>query len=184
MVNKILSLLAALIILTGCSEFALLSSGTSLAVSNNVYAKSWSGLDVGTYLVTKKDIKTHLYEKVITIQTKVNETFILKKPEMLSEEKNALVAVPIIEVKESEIFKPDNNLLLASISTPLIVDKIWTTKEWNVYSILLIGLVLSNLIFISSLIYLGVYFLTATKIEIKIKKRKIKKKRKKSRRRR
>ena len=184
MVNKILSLLAALIILTGCSEFALLSSGTSLAVSNNVYAKSWSGLDVGTYLVTKKDIKTHLYEKVITIQTKVNETFILKKPEMLSEEKNALVAVPIIEVKESEIFKPDNNLLLASISTPLIVDKIWTTKEWNVYSILLIGLVLSNLIFISSLIYLGIYFLTATKIEIKIKKRKIKKKRKKSRRRR
>ena len=184
MVNKILSLLAALIILTGCSEFALLSSGTSLAVSNNVYAKSWSGLDVGTYLVTKKDIKTHLYEKVITIQTKVNETFILKKPEMLSEEKNALVAVPIIEVKESEIFKPDNNLLLASISTPLIVDKIWTTKEWNVYSILLIGLVLSNLIFISSLIYLVIYFLTATKIEIKIKKRKIKKKRKKSRRRR
>ena len=184
MVNKILSLLAALIILTGCSEFALLSSGTSLAVSNNVYAKSWSGLDVGTYLVTKKDIKTHVYEKVITIQTKVNETFILKKPEMLSEEKNALVAVPIIEVKESEIFKPDNNLLLASISTPLIVDKIWTTKEWNVYSILLIGLVLSNLIFISSLIYLGIYFLTATKIEIKIKKRKIKKKRKKSRRKR
>ena len=173
MVNKILSLLAALIILTGCSEFALLSSGTSLAVSNNVYAKSWSGLDVGTYLVTKKDIKTHLYEKVITIQTKVNETFILKKPEMLSEEKNALVAVPIIEVKESEIFKPDNNLLLASISTPLIVDKIWTTKEWDIYSILLIGLVLSNLIFISSLIYLGIYFLTATKIERKIKKRKI-----------
>jgi len=184
MVNKILSLLAALIILTGCSEFALLSSGTSLAVSNNVYAKSWSGLDVGTYLVTKKDIKTHVYEKVITIQTKVNETFILKKPEMLSEEKNALVAVPIIEVKESEIFKPDNNLLLASISTPLIVDKIWTTKEWDIYSILLIGLVLSNLIFISSLIYLGIYFLTATKIERKINKRKIKKKRKKSRRRR
>ena len=184
MVNKILSLLAALIILTGCSEFALLSSGTSLAVSNNVYAKSWSGLDVGTYLVTKKDIKTHVYEKVITIQTKVNETFILKKPEMLSEEKKVLVAVPIIEVKESEIFKPDNNLLLASISTPLIVDKIWTTKEWNVYSILLIGLVLSNLIFISSLIYLVIYFLTATKIEIKIKKRKIKKKRKKIRRRR
>ena len=184
MVNKILSLLAALIILTGCSEFALLSSGTSLAVSNNVYAKSWSGLDVGTYLVTKKDIKTHVYEKVITIQTKVNETFILKKPEMLSEEKNALVAVPIIEVKESEIFKPDNNLLLASVSTPVVVDKIWTTKEWNVYSILLIGLVLSNLIFISSLIYLVIYFLTATKIEIKIKKRKIKKKRKKSRRRR
>jgi hypothetical protein len=175
MVNKILSLLATLIILTGCSEFALLSSGTSLAVSNNVYAKSWSGLDVGTYLVTKKDIKTHVYEKVATVKDKV-----LNK----QKEKHVLVTVPIIEVKESEIFRPDNNLLLANISTPLIVDKIWTTKEWDIYSILLIGLVLSNLIFISSLIYLGIYFLTATKIEIKIKKRKIKKKRKKSRRRR
>ena len=175
MVNKILSLLAALIILTGCSEFALLSSGTSLAVSNNVYAKTWSGVDLTTYLVTEKDIKTHVYEKVITVKSTV---------EVLTEDKKVLVTVPIIEVKESEIFRPDNNLLLASVSTPVVVDKIWTTKEWNVYSILLIGLVLSNLIFISSLIYLGIYFLTATKIEIKIKKRKIKKKRKKSRRRR
>ena len=175
MVNKILSLLAALIILTGCSEFALLSSGTSLAVSNNVYAKTWSGVDLTTYLVTDKDIKTHVYEKVITVKSKV---------EVLTEDKKVLVTVPIIEVKESEIFRPDNNLLLASVSTPVVVDKIWTTKEWDIYSILLIGLVLSNLIFISSLIYLGIYFLTATKIEIKIKKRKIKKKRKKSRRRR
>jgi len=116
-----------------------------------------------------------VYEKVITVKSKV---------EVLTEDKKVLVTVPIIEVKESEIFRPDNNLLLASVSTPVVVDKIWTTKEWNVYSILLIGLVLSNLIFISSLIYLGIYFLTATKIEIKIKKRKIKKKRKKSRRRR
>ena len=175
MVNKILSLLAALIILTGCSEFALLSSGTSLAVSNNVYAKTWSGVDLTTYLVTEKDIKTHVYEKVITVKSKV---------EVLTEDKKVLVTVPIIEIKESEIFRPDNNLLLASVSTPVVVDKIWTTKEWDIYSILLIGLVLSNLIFISSLIYLGIYFLTATKIEIKIKKRKIKKKRKKSRRRR
>ena len=71
MVNKILSLLAALIILTGCSEFALLSSGTSLAVSNNIYAKTWSGVDLTTYLVTEKDIKTHVYEKVITVKSKV-----------------------------------------------------------------------------------------------------------------
>jgi len=129
------------------------------SASNNLYAKTWSGVDLTTYLVTDKDIKTHLYEKVTTIQTKVNETFILKKPKVLAEEKKVLVAVPIIEVKESEIFKPDNNFLLASISTPLIVDKIWTTKEWNVYSILLIGLVLSNLIFISSLIILFLYLL-------------------------
>ena len=173
MVNKILSLLAALIILTGCSEFALLSSGTSLAVSNNVYAKSWSGLDVGTYLVTKKDIKTHVYEKITTVKDKV-----LNK----QKEKHVLVTVPIIKVEVSEIFKPDHNLLLASVSTPLVVDEIWTTKEWNVYSVLLIGLVFSNLIFLSSLIYLVIYFLNVKQVEIK--KRKTKKKRKKSRRRR
>ena len=187
MIQKCLGLIVGLLLLTGCSQFATLSmigSTTSLVASQNTFYKAYSGLDVVTYMATDKGIKTHVYETVTTVNKKVNETFILKKPEMLSEEKNALVAVPIIEVKESEIFKPDNNLLLASISTPLIVDKIWTTKEWNVYSILLIGLVLSNLIFISSLIYLVVYFLTATKIEIKIKKRKIKKKRKKSRRKR
>ena len=178
MVNKILSLLAALIILTGCSEFAVLSlagSTTSLVASNNLYAKTWSGVDLTTYLVTDKDIKTHVYEKVITVKSKV---------EVLTEDKKVLVTVPIIKVKESEIFRPDNNLLLASVSTPLVVDEIWTTKEWDIYSILLIGLVLSNLIFISSLIYLVIYFLTATKIERKIKKRKTKKKRKKIRRRR
>jgi len=185
MKKKILSLFATLIILTGCSEFAMLSmvgSTTSLVASNNLYAKTWSGVDLTTYLVTDKDIKTHVYEKVTTIKMKVNETFILKKPEMLSEEKKALVAVPIIKVKESEIFRPDNNLLLASVSTPLVVDEIWTTKEWNVYSVLLIGLVFSNLIFLSSLIYLVIYFLNVKQVEIK--KRKTKKKRKKSRRRR
>ena len=177
MVNKILSLLVALVILTGCNQLAVLSvvgSTASLVVSNNTYSKLYSGTDVLTFITTEKDIKTHVYDTVTTVNKKVNETFILKKPEMLATEKNVGVAIPVIKVEESEIFKPDNNLLLASISTPLIVDKIWTTKEWDIYSILLIGLVLSNLIFISSLIYLGIYFLTATKIEIKIKKRKIK----------
>jgi len=181
MVNKILSLLAALIILTGCSEFAMLSmvgSTTSLVASNNAYVKTWNTLDVGTYLATDKDIKTHVYEKVITIQTKINETFIVKKPEVLTEDKKVLVTTPIIKVEVSEIFRPDHNLLLASVSTPLVVAEIWTTKEWNIYSVLLICLVFSNLIFLSSLIYLVIYFLTSTQIDIKIKKRKTKKKRK------
>ena len=99
MVNKILSLLVTLIILTGCNQLAVLSligSTTSLVVNNNALVKTYSGADVLTFMVTDKDIKTHVYEKITTIQTKVNETFILKKPEMLSEEKNALVTVPII----------------------------------------------------------------------------------------
>ena len=167
MIKKCLGLIVGLLLLTGCSEFALLSSGTSLAVSNNVYAKSWSGLDVGTYLVTKKDIKTHVYEKITTIQTKVNETFILKKPEMLATEKNVGVAIPVIKVEESEIFKPDNNLVLASTVTYPIEDKIWTTKEWDVYCFLLTAFIISLLLFLSSVIYLGIYIITS-QLEIKI----------------
>ncbi len=175
--NKILSLLAALFILTGCSQLAMLSvvgSTASMVASQNTFYKAYSGVDVLTYMTTTKGIKTHVYDTVTTVKKKVNETFILDKPEMLTQEKNVLVGVPVIKVEVSELFKPDNNLLLASVSTPLVVEKIWTTKEWNIYSVLLIGLVLSNLIFLSSLIYLVIYFLTSTQIDIKLKKRKIK----------
>ena len=49
---------------TSCSEFALLASGSSLAVSQNVYAKAYSGVDMLTIMETKKDIKKHIYDKV------------------------------------------------------------------------------------------------------------------------
>jgi len=56
-------------LLSGCSEFALLSSGSSLAISHNSYAKAYSGIDFATTITTKKDIKTHAYHYV----TKVKE---------------------------------------------------------------------------------------------------------------
>ena len=177
MIKKCLGLIVGLLLLTGCSQLATLSvlgSTASFAVSNNTFSKIYSSTDVLTFMATDKDIKTHVYETVTSVKKKVNETFTLEKPEMLTKEKKVLVAVPVIKVEVSEIFRPDNNLLLASVSTPLVVEKIWTTKEWNIYSVLLIGLVLSNLIFLSSLIYLVIYFLTSTQIDIKLKKRKIK----------
>jgi|TARA_R100001594_G_scaffold46157_1_gene79198 hypothetical protein len=48
----------------GCSEFALLASGSSIAISQNPYARAYSGVDVLTIMETEKDIKTHTYEKV------------------------------------------------------------------------------------------------------------------------
>ena len=48
----------------GCSEFALLASGTSIAVSQNAYAKAYSGVDMLTIMSTDKDIKKHVYEKI------------------------------------------------------------------------------------------------------------------------
>jgi len=48
---------------TGCSEFAILMSGSSLAVSQNAYVKLYNGIDMGVVLTTKKGIKQHAYEK-------------------------------------------------------------------------------------------------------------------------
>ncbi len=49
---------------SGCSEFALLASGTSVAVSQNAYARVYSGVDVLTIMQTDKDIKRHIYDQV------------------------------------------------------------------------------------------------------------------------
>ena len=48
---------------TGCSEFAILMSGSSIAISQNVYAKAYSGADMLTIMSTEKSIKKHVYEK-------------------------------------------------------------------------------------------------------------------------
>ena len=56
-------LLLMLMAFTGCSEFALLASGSSLAISQNTYAKVYNGVDVLTVISTEKSIKKHAYEK-------------------------------------------------------------------------------------------------------------------------
>ena len=49
---------------SGGSEFALLASGTSVAVSQNAYARVYSGADVLSIMYTDKDLKKHTYERV------------------------------------------------------------------------------------------------------------------------
>jgi len=51
------------ITISGCSEFALLMSGSSLAVSQNAYVKAYNTIDFGVVITTKKGIKQHVYEK-------------------------------------------------------------------------------------------------------------------------
>ena len=60
--KKILLISLFTIITTGCSEFAILMSGSSIAISQNAYAKAYSGIDFLTIMRTEKDIKTHAYE--------------------------------------------------------------------------------------------------------------------------
>ena len=61
MIKKCLGLIVGLLLLTGCSEFAMLTSGSSIALSNNLYVKTYSGLDFLTVISTEDDIKTHAY---------------------------------------------------------------------------------------------------------------------------
>ena len=51
-----------LIIISGCTEFALLMSGSSVAISQNAYVKVYNGIDILTIMKTEKGIKNHIYE--------------------------------------------------------------------------------------------------------------------------
>ena len=61
---RMMMLLLLLVACISCSELALIGSGTSLAISQNAYAKIYSGVDFLTIIKTEKDIKTHLFESV------------------------------------------------------------------------------------------------------------------------
>ena len=52
------------ILTSSCTELAILSSGAGIAVSNNMYAKTYGGLDFLTIIKTEKDIKTHVYHSL------------------------------------------------------------------------------------------------------------------------
>ena len=71
--KKILLISLLTIITTGCSEFAILMSGSSLALSQNTYAKVYNGMDVLTIMNTKKSIKGHAYDSAKKAWTGVKE---------------------------------------------------------------------------------------------------------------
>ena len=61
--TRIMILLSMLMVLSACSEFALLMSGSRIAISQNAYVKAYNGIDVLTIMGTEKSIKKHAYEK-------------------------------------------------------------------------------------------------------------------------
>jgi len=60
---KLTILFIILITISGCTEFAMLMSGSSLAISQNTYAKMYNGMDVLTIMTTEKSIKKHIYDE-------------------------------------------------------------------------------------------------------------------------
>ena len=73
MIKKIFLACAILITCTSCTEFALLASGSSIAISQNTYAKIYNGADMLTIMGTKKSMKKHAYDKAKKAWTEVKE---------------------------------------------------------------------------------------------------------------
>ena len=71
--KKIFLLCVILITCSSCTEFALLASGSSLAISQNTYAKMYNGMDVLTIMSTEKSIKKHIYDNAKKAWTEVKE---------------------------------------------------------------------------------------------------------------
>ena len=67
---RLMSLFIILTFASGCSEFALLASGASIAASQNAYTRIYSGVDVLTIMSTEKDIKRHVYDNVKELYNK------------------------------------------------------------------------------------------------------------------
>ena len=64
--KKIFLVCAIFSLCTSCSQFALIASGSSLAISQNAFAKAYSSADMLTIMNTKKDIKKHIYDTIKT----------------------------------------------------------------------------------------------------------------------
>tara|TARA_R100001244_G_scaffold65381_1_gene54087 strand:+ start:325 stop:594 length:270 start_codon:yes stop_codon:yes gene_type:complete len=60
--KKIFMICVILITCSSCTEFALLASGSSIAISQNSYAKMYNGVDILTIMGTDKSIKRHAYD--------------------------------------------------------------------------------------------------------------------------
>jgi len=156
--KKILGLIVGLLLLSGCSNLTLLSSSSSLALSNNVYAKAYSGVDLTTYLVTEKDIKTHAYEYVVKAK-EIKKTFVDS-------------VAPSVELK---ISKPDESIILASTKHERLVIEIDVFKLCYLSFFLAVSIVLFGF----SLILLAIQCFSKTPV---IRKRKSKNKKRKYKR--
>ena len=58
---------------TSCSEFALLASGSSIALSQNTFTKLYNTADFLTVISTEKSIKGHAYDSAKKAWTEVKE---------------------------------------------------------------------------------------------------------------
>ncbi len=84
--KKIFLLCVILITCSSCSEFALLASGSSIALSQNTYAKVYNAADMLTIMSTEESIKKHAYNNMKkAMRIKAIENIERKKQKLLAE---------------------------------------------------------------------------------------------------
>jgi len=71
--KKIFLLCVILITCSSCTEFAMLMSGSSLALSQNTYAKMYNAADVLTIMKTEKSMKGHAYDNAKKVLTELKK---------------------------------------------------------------------------------------------------------------
>ena len=57
-------LITIIVLLHSCTEMAFIGGSATIAISQNPYAKTYSGVDVITIMSTEKDIKSHIYDEL------------------------------------------------------------------------------------------------------------------------
>ena len=67
---KITLIILCGLLLTNCSQFALVASGTSMAISHNTYARLYNASDILTVISTDKSIKGHIYDSMTKVRKK------------------------------------------------------------------------------------------------------------------
>ena len=60
--NHLAMLVTIIVLLHSCTEMAFIGGSATIAISQNPYAKAYSGVDVLTIMSTEKDIKSHAYD--------------------------------------------------------------------------------------------------------------------------
>ena len=60
---RLMILFTTLIFVSGCTEFAMIMSGSGIAISQNAYVKAYNGADVLMIMHSDKSIKKHIYDK-------------------------------------------------------------------------------------------------------------------------
>ena len=73
MVKKLILSVVILILCTSCSQFSLLASGSSIALSQNTFTKLYNTADFLTVISTEKSIKGHAYDSAKKAWTEVKE---------------------------------------------------------------------------------------------------------------